>query len=671
MTTLARAVRHIRRLAEVHLLQEATDRHLLERFTRSRDEGAFAELVRRHGPMVLAACRRVLRQEQDAEDVFQAAFLVLARKAGSIHDGASVGGWLYQVARRQALRLRAARDRRRRLVTPLGDVADPSPAGPTRDPLRASLDEELERLPAEYRSAVVLCYLEGRSQAEAARLLATTQHAVNSRLKRARDLLRERLAREGLALSGVALATAAAPAALPAALVHGTARAACTFVAGRASACGASALAVNLAKGAMHGMITPKAKGLAALACLAALLTTGALLLAPALGSDPDAAAAPAREPRPGPATAGAKGKVPRSCILLWMSGGPSQLDTFDLKGGDVGFDARRTSVKGMKISEHLPRLAKLANHLAIIRSLTHVEGDHGRAAYLMRTGRSPVGAADYPSLPCVLGKELGKDRPDLPRYVSIGPMPRAFTPTGFGPGFLGPQFGPLAVGVRTRFDGDEAATDEKLRLPPAGAFTALAGERGSQMRKAVEKAFDLGEEKPAVRAAYGKGLFGQGCLLARRLVERGVPVVEVTLPGWDTHANNFPLVQKLSGDLDAGMAALLKDLRDRKRLDSTLVVWMGEFGRTPRVNGSGGRDHWPRCFSVVLAGCGIKGGQVIGKTSADGTDIEQRPVTPPELLATIYQALGIDPATEYRTSAGAREPLVKPGNRPVREALR
>jgi uncharacterized protein (DUF1501 family) len=228
-----------------------------------------------------------------------------------------------------------------------------------------------------------------------------------------------------------------------------------------------------------------------------------------------------------------------------------------------------------------------------------------------------------------------------------------------------------VVVGEVRRFDGSELASDELLSLPPAEAFDSTATRRAQTLRKAVAGAFDLGAERPAVRASYGRSLFGQGCLLARRLVERGVPVVEVTLPGWDTHQDNAATVQRLSADLDAAWASLLRDLHERGRLQTTLVVWMGEFGRTPRVNASGGRDHWPRCFSVALAGCGIKGGQVIGKTSADGTRIEEYPIKPPELLATIYQALGINPRMQYLSNTGHPVRLAEPVAHPVREVLR
>jgi RNA polymerase sigma factor (sigma-70 family) len=648
-----------------------TDRQLLDRFALRQDESAFTELVRRHGGMVLGVCRRVLRHHQDTEDAFQAAFLVLARKAGSIRHE-SVGGWLYQVARRVSLRARARGEARRERLTALEEEVESHPG--QANSLDGSVQEEVQRLPEQYRSAVVLCYLEGRTQAEAARMLATTASAVNSRLKRARDLLRRRLERRGLPLSGASLVGALADNAAPGpALVESTVRTALHFATGRAPALGASALAVALANGALHSMYTLKVKLFAAVVLVAAFVAGGAFLLSPpALGGD---AAPPAigperragsvsdRRPAAKKPAGKAKAKVAPSVIILWMSGGPSQIDTFDPKPKHPNgalFPSIETNVKGVEISCNFPRLAKMMNHLAIVRTLKVREVDHIRATSLMRNGYG-AGGLDYPELGSVLAKELGDGRPALPRYLRVSsPGGSFFLAPGGGAGFLGKQYGALEIEPR----GGE------LKLPPAASFEALAKGRGEAHRKAVAKAFDLGEEPEAVRKAYGTGTFGKGCLLARRLVERGVPVVEVTLGGWDTHANALVPLVKLSTELDDAWSSLLKDLHKSKRLDSTLIVWMGEFGRTPRINPAKGRDHWP-VSSVVLAGAGIKGGQVIGKTSADGSRIDARPVTVPEFFATIYQAVGVDPAKENRTPGGVKVRLVERGTKPVKEALR
>src|SRR5262249_28181882 len=252
---LSTVANFVRRLAERNT-QALTDRQLLDRFTRTQDEAAFAELVRRHGPAVLSVCRRVLHHEQDAEDAFQAAFLILVRKAGSIRQHESLGGWLFRVSYRLALRARAQVVRRREQLTAPDDLPLATCSEEPRDALGLPLDEELQRLPEAYRSAVVLCYLEGRSQAEAARLLATTANAVNSRLKRAREILRQRLARHGLLLSGGMVAAAldghAAQAALPPALVRLTLQTAVGFTTNPVTVGEASAAAVALARGALQ-----------------------------------------------------------------------------------------------------------------------------------------------------------------------------------------------------------------------------------------------------------------------------------------------------------------------------------------------------------------------------------------------------------------------------------
>jgi RNA polymerase sigma factor (sigma-70 family) len=665
MSTLTIAVKNIRRSLEANVLRDWPDRLLVERFTLSRDEAAFAELLRRHGPMVLATCRRVLRHEQDAEDAFQAAFLILARKAGSIKEQNSIAGWLYRVAHRLALRARLETKRRQHLPL-LDDVYSSNSSTDDRD---VDLDQELERLPEQYRTALILCYLEGRTQPEAARLLAVTAHAVNTRLKRARDLLRQRLVRSGLTTAAVTLAleslAKSAQAALPSALAKDTVQAAVAFASG--SACGASALAVALAKGALP-MITPKIKLVVALGLALALGTIGAMLVStPALGDDPgiirDRQTGSQLQAQDKPA--GPKGKPKFSVILLWMSGGPSQIDTWDPKPGQQNggpFRAIDTTIKGVQISEHMPHLAKQAKHLAIIRTLSHREGDHQRATHLMRAGYTIDGQTNYPSLGCVLGKELGDNRADVPRFISISSKQDAFFGVS-GPGYLGFQYNPLIVRPDDSGKG--------FTLPPIETFEDLDKKRAAKMRQSIEKAFALADEKPESRNAYGPSQFGQACLLARRLIESNVPVVEITMGGWDTHQDNFNLVQKRSIELDFAWSALLKDLEKRKRLETTLIVWMGEFGRTPRINANMGRDHWPASFSVVLAGGRIKGGQVIGKTSPDGVKITERPVSPAELLATIYQAVGIDPAKEYRSNTDQKVPLVKKGTKAVKELLR
>jgi len=251
-------------------------------------------------------------------------------------------------------------------------------------------------------------------------------------------------------------------------------------------------------------------------------------------------------------------------------------------------------------------------------------------------------------------------------------------SPAAYGPGFLGPEYAPLMIANAGYGFGNNQNYQTALKvqdlLPPKeiddtqvenrlqlvrelqtefgasrpgliAASQKAAYERAVKLMKTdARKAFDLDEEKPALRDAYGRNLFGQGCLLARRLVEQGVPFVEVTLDGWDTHDKNFEKVASLSAVLDAGWSALTNDLKERGLLGNTLIVWMGEFGRTPKVNQNTGRDHYPRAWATVLAGGGIEGGQAYGKTSKDGTTVESAPVTVPDFMATVVKALGIDP---------------------------
>jgi hypothetical protein len=410
-----------------------------------------------------------------------------------------------------------------------------------------------------------------------------------------------------------------------------------------------------------------------------------------------------------------------RSCILLWMVGGPSQMDTFDLKPGHVnGGPYRETasSVPGIRISEHLPRLARQMQDMAIIRSMSTREGDHSRGTFLMRTGYLPQGPIQYPTLGSLLSKELGAEDAPLPNFVSIAPY-RQFSPGAYAPGFLGPQYAPLLVGdvLNPNFGNQPNqanAYEDMLRVqdmaPPGDVTDAQSNARigileqmerdfvanhpGASpqshltaydravrlMRTSARTAFNLDDEPARVRDAYGRNLFGQGCLLARRLVERGVPFVEVTLGsfqgnalGWDTHGQNFENVRRLSGILDPAWASLMDDLRQRGLLESTLIVWMGEFGRTPRINPQQGRDHFPNAWSTVLAGGGIRGGSVYGRTTADGMSVDTaagRAVNVPDLLATVCRALGLDPTKPNMSNVGRPIRLTDHGSRAIQEIL-
>lgn len=394
-----------------------------------------------------------------------------------------------------------------------------------------------------------------------------------------------------------------------------------------------------------------------------------------------------------------------RACILLWMNGGPSTIDLWDLKPGHANggpIAERATNIPGIRISEHLPELAKRMQHLALIRSMSTKEGDHGRATFLMRTGNLPLGPIHYPPLGALLAKELCDPTAELPGYVSIVPPGGGYAFSGSG--FLGPRYAPLTIGENLAGLESSATADEALRVPNLqppttvsradmearlallqqteqlfqrqrpGIITAshqAALERAALlMRAAGGNAFHLAEETAHQRDAYGRTVFGQACLLARRLVERGVPFVEVSLDGWDSHANNFDTVARLGGMVDRAWSALLDDLKDRGLLDSTLVVWMGEFGRTPRINAGKGRDHYPTAWTTVLSGGGIKGGQVIGRTSTDGTQVEERPVSTIDLLATVCRALGVDPMKQNLSNVGRPIRIVDREARVISEVL-
>jgi len=397
-----------------------------------------------------------------------------------------------------------------------------------------------------------------------------------------------------------------------------------------------------------------------------------------------------------------------RSCILLWMNGGPATIDLWDLKPGHTNggpFTEIQTSAPGLKIGQHLPNLARHGEHLAVLRGMSTKEGDHARGTYLMRTGNLPQGAIQFPTLGSLISKEMGDPSAELPNFVSISPF-RFFGAGAFGPGFLGPQYAPLIVGENNNFGppqaGDNADRVLKVqdleRPSDVGKEQAearynllqdlehsfaserpnlvakshqLAYDRAVRLMQSVgAKAFDLTQEPPRVRDAYGRNLFGQGCLLARRLVERGVPFVEVTLGGWDTHSDNFNAVQRQCNVLDPAWATLMGDLKERGLLETTTIIWMGEFGRTPRINQGRGRDHFPNAWSTVLAGGGIQGGQAVGKTSADGTTVEERPTPTIDLLATLCAALGIDHTKTNDSNVGRPIRIVEKSAKIVREVV-
>ena len=403
-----------------------------------------------------------------------------------------------------------------------------------------------------------------------------------------------------------------------------------------------------------------------------------------------------------------------RRCILLWMTGGPSQTDTFDMKpdhanGGQ--FREIATNVAGLRFSEHLPLLAKQADKLAVLRSLSTKEGDHGRGTFLVRTGHPPQAPVRYPSIGAALAKEVSDNETGVPNYVSVAPY-RALNPAAFGPGFLGPRYAPLTVAATDSLTGspvpDEGGyaqlrVDDLQRSPDVDATqfanrvklwrslqndflakhnTAAPLAHHATYESALQlmdsqlaRAFDLSKEPGRTRDAYGQGRFGQGCLLARRLVEAGVAFVEVALGtlgggaiGWDTHQDNFPTVKELSAELDAGWATLMDDLQDRGLLESTTILWIGEFGRTPQINRNAGRDHFPAAWTCVFAGGGVQGGAVHGKTSADGSEVVGGRAEIGDVLATLCAALGVDPDTENISEVG--RPIRIAEGTPIREIL-
>ncbi len=370
--------------------------------------------------------------------------------------------------------------------------------------------------------------------------------------------------------------------------------------------------------------------------------------------------------------------------ILLWMGGGPSQFETFDPKPGQAhGGETKAidTAVPGIKIASPWEHTAKMMGDISVVRSMTNKEGNHQRATYQLHTGYSPSGSVKYPSFGSVTAAELGDPKFDLPHIVSIG------GPT-IGAGMLGVGYEPFVIpdarrpptNVQLPVSPDRFARRMSLlhSLEVAGFaktggddrvkdHTALYRQTAGMVLSPRMKAFDLEAEDSQTRDAYGSTPFGQGCLLARRLIEAGVTFVEVRSNGWDTHQNNNERVGTLAGQVDPGFASLVSDLKRRGMLERTLVVWMGEFGRTPKINPSGGRDHFPRAFNIALAGGGVKGGQVIGATSNDGSEVKDRPISVNDLMTSFCHALKIDPAKENMSPLGRPLKIVEGGS-PVQE---
>lgn len=381
--------------------------------------------------------------------------------------------------------------------------------------------------------------------------------------------------------------------------------------------------------------------------------------------------------------------------VLLWMGGGPSQFESWDPKPGHENggpTKAISTAVPGIQVAEGWGETAKVMNDIALIRSMTNKEGSHPRASYQLHTGYAPAGSVKHPAFGAALAKELWNPAADLPAVVSIGPT-QGGDLLGQGAGFLGVNFEPFSVvnpqsmpeNVTTQVPTDRYRRRLGLldqleeEFSDRGAAAVVKNHRdlyGKTSRLVLStdlKAFDTSSEPAALAAKYGTSTFGRGCLLARRLIESGVTFVEVQGAAqggnWDTHQDNAERTATLARQIDPGFAALIADLKDRRLLERTVVLWIGEFGRTPRINPRGGRDHYPRVFSAAIAGAGIQGGQVIGASTKDGSAVEADPVTPNDLFASICQRLGVNAAKENMSPLGRPMKIVD-GGKPVEKLV-
>ncbi len=366
-----------------------------------------------------------------------------------------------------------------------------------------------------------------------------------------------------------------------------------------------------------------------------------------------------------------------KSVIQIWMWGGPSHLDTFDPKP-NAGYDycgpykkPIATNVDGIQICEMLPLLAQQADKYSIIRSMTHGINSHETASYMVQTGHEP-GRLLYPCVGAVVSRFKGYDQGYkglVPPYIVLTQPQGRFSEAGF----LGPLYKPFATGGdpnKTPFAVEgiiaKGISDERQQsrrdllhtldslgkaMPENPQFEQLdrcEANAYEMMFGNARKLFDLSEEKNEIRQQYGLNTFGQSCLMARRLVEQGVPYITINYKGWDTHKQHFQTMRRNLPEMDQAMAALLRDLADRTLLDSTIVWWSGEFGRTPKVQWdppwNGGRGHYGKCFCAVVAGGGFKGGRVVGASNENGTEVAERPVYPQDLIGSMYELLGIDP---------------------------
>jgi len=376
--------------------------------------------------------------------------------------------------------------------------------------------------------------------------------------------------------------------------------------------------------------------------------------------------------------------------ILLWLAGGASQMETWDPKPGSVNggpYRAIQTAATGVQISELLPKMSQRMNHTAIIRSLNTKIADHGGGASLMETGRRPEQGIQHPDLGALIGRELGRADSKVPDYVSMYTSTEGrrkgtagYAGSRYAPMFLTTDMKPANLDLlETLTDADHKDRSDLRK------FLAQRFSRGRELNSTLnshtsaykrvrglmssEELFDISKEPKNMRAMYGPKQFGEQCLIARRLVEAGVPFVKVARAWWDSHGQNFETHRELCADLDHSMTALIDDLKQRGLLDHTLIITLAEFGRTPRINGSLGRDHFASAWSTSLTGCGIKGGTVYGKTDPDGNTVIDGEIKAGNLFATIFKALGIDWEKEFHL--GSRPvPIVDFGCKPIDEVL-
>ena len=377
-------------------------------------------------------------------------------------------------------------------------------------------------------------------------------------------------------------------------------------------------------------------------------------------------------------ARAGEGGPIPgfgaaEHLVILWLNGGPSQIETFSPKPGHKNGGPTKeikTRAKGVTLAHTMPRLAEQGDKLCLIRSMDTREGNHQRARYFLHTGYVPSGTVAHPDIGALICQQKASGDLDLPPYISLNGAP------GPGAGFLGVGLAPFRINDPSKpvdnlsyaDDVDTARFSRRRKL--LGDLSAGFGKSHGQAEeiegheKIVEKAdrmmhstkikaFDVDEEPSAVREAYGTHKFGRGCLMARRLLEQGAKVVEVQLNGWDTHKDNFNRTTQLTTELDQGFASLLSDLSERDMLQETLVVCMGEFGRTPAINPNEGRDHFARAWSMAMAGGPVRGGQVIGATSPDGMRVVERPLNAQDIMASIAHSVGLDAQRTNYTKGG------------------